>query len=135
MMDIICCLIIFIGPFFVYIYIVRRAGIVFWLLLIFGIFLFPMALLGIILFDSVAGLNPRVIYKSISNTFWPYCGLVLLFIAAVLAIGIFGHKVKESRYLAILVYFVSIYLIYIAAHLLGRFYWKYQEKLKWDVRL
>lgn len=135
MVDIICCLIIFFGPFFAYIFIARRTGIVLWLLLIYGIFLFPMALLGIILFDSVVGLHPRLIYKSISNTFWPYCGLVLLFIAAVLAIGIFGQKVKESRHLAILVYLVSVYLIFIAAHLLGRFYWKYQEKLKWDVPL
>jgi DNA-directed RNA polymerase subunit RPC12/RpoP len=133
MVDIISCLVIFFGPFFLYVLVARRAGIIFWLLLIYGIFLFPMVLLAFVVFDSMAGLNPRIIYKSISNTFWQYCGLVLLFIAAVLVIGVLGQKVKESEYLAIVVHFAGIYLIFVAAHLLGRFYWKYQEKLKWEV--
>ncbi|MDH4238622.1 MAG: hypothetical protein OEW48_03565 [Phycisphaerae bacterium] len=135
MVDIIVSLVIFFGPFFLYVFIARRAGIIFWLLLIYGIFLFPMALLSFVVFDSIAGLDPRLIYKSISNTFWQYCGLVLLFIAAVLVIGVLGQKASESGYMVILVHFAGIYLIFIAAHLLGRFYWKYQEKLKWDVPL
>jgi DNA-directed RNA polymerase subunit RPC12/RpoP len=133
MVDIIVSLVIFFGPFFLYVFIARRAGIIFWLLLIYGIFCFPMALLSFVVFDSVAGLNPRLIYKSISNTFWQYCGLVLLFIAAGLLIGVLGQKASESGYLVILVRCAGIYLIFVAAHLLGRFYWKYQEKLKWEV--
>jgi hypothetical protein len=135
MVNIIGCFGVFFGPFVLYVFNARRAGIIFWLLLIYGIFLFPMGLLGIVVFDSMAGLDPRLIYKSISNTFWQYCGLVLLFIAAVLLIGVLGQKVKESGHLVILVRCAGIYLIFVAAHLLGRFYWKYQERLKWEVSL
>ncbi|MHC4694206.1 MAG: hypothetical protein ACYS67_15800, partial [Planctomycetota bacterium] len=135
MVDIICCLIVFFGPCLFYVLIALQTDIIFWLLLIYGIFLFPMALMGIVVFDSMSGLNPRLIYKSISKTFWPYCGLVLLFIAAVLLIIVLGQKVKGSGYLVILVRCAAFYLLFVAAHLLGRFYWKYQEKLKWDVPL
>lgn len=132
MVDIFSCLLIFFGPCLFYVLITLRAGVIFCLLLIYGIFLFPMALLGIVVFDSIAGLDPRLIYKSISNTLWQYCGLVLLFIAAVLVIAVLGQKVKESERLVILVRCASVYLIFVAAHLLGRFYWKYQKKLNWE---
>jgi len=135
MVNIIGCFGIFFWPFVLYVFNVRRAGIIFWLLLICGIFLFPMGLLGIVVFDSMAGLDPRLIYKSISNTFWQYCGLVLLFVAAVLLIGVLGQKVKESGHLVILVRCAAFYLLFVGAHLLGRFYWRYQEKLKWEVSL
>ena len=135
MVDIIGCLLFFFVPFILYVLLARRAGIIFWLLLIYGIFLFPMGLLGIVVFDSIAGLDPRLIYKSISNTFWQYCGLVLLFVAAVLLIGVLGQKASESGHLVILVRCAAFYLLFVAAHLLGRFYWKYQEKLKWEVSL
>ncbi len=135
MVDIVVSIVIFFGPFFLYVLIARRAGIIFWLLLIYAVFFFPMALLSFVVFDSIAGLNPRLIYKSISNTFWQYCGLVLLFIAAGLLIGVLGQKTSESGHLVFLVRSAGIYLIFVAAHLLGRFYWKYQEKLKWEVSL
>ncbi|MHC4084751.1 MAG: hypothetical protein ACYSU3_08285 [Planctomycetota bacterium] len=133
MMDIISCLLLFFGPCFFYVLIVLQAGIIFWLLLIYGIFLFPMGLLGIVVFDSIVGLDPRLIYKSISNTFWQYFGLVLLFVAAVLVIIVLGQKVKGSRYLFVLIRCAAFYLLFVGAHLLGRFYWKYQEKLKWKL--
>ncbi|MBW8038764.1 MAG: hypothetical protein FVQ85_02055 [Planctomycetes bacterium] len=133
MVDIIGCLVVFLAPSILYVLMTFRTDVIFWLLLIYGIFLFPMALLGIVVFDSMAGLNPRIIYKSISNTFWQYCGLILLFVAAVLAIVVLGQKAGESGHLVILVHCSAIYLIFVAAHLLGRFYWRYQEKLNWEV--
>ncbi|MHC4546160.1 MAG: hypothetical protein ACYTDW_17600 [Planctomycetota bacterium] len=133
MVDIVGCLLVFFTPFILYVLIVRRAGVIFWLLLIYGIFFFPMSLLAIVVHNSPTGLNPRLIHKSISNTFWQYCGLVLLFVAAVLVIGVLGQKLKESEHLAILVRCAGFYMLFVAAHLLGRFYWKYQEKLKWEV--
>jgi hypothetical protein len=135
MVDILVCIVIFFIPFFLYVLIAKKAGIIFWLFLIYAVFFFPMALLSFVVFDSVAGLNPRLIYKSISATFWPYCGLVLFFIAAGLLIGVLGYKAGESVYLVILARCVGFYLLFVAAHLLGRFYWKYQEKLKWEVSL
>ena len=133
MVDIVSCLVIFFGPCLFYVLITLRAGVIFCLLLIYGIFLFPMALLGIVVFDTMAGLDPRLIYKSISNTFWQYFGLVLLFIAAILVIVVLGQKVKGSGHLVILVRCAAFYLLFVDAHLLGRFYWKYQEKLKWKL--
>ncbi|MHC4308904.1 MAG: TFIIB-type zinc ribbon-containing protein [Planctomycetota bacterium] len=139
MVDIIGCLAIFFGPFFmsvlIFLLIARRAGIIIWLLLIYAIFFFPIALLAIVVFDSIAGLNPCLLYKSISKTFWQYCGLVLLFVAGGLVICVLGLKVKESEYLALLVRCAGFYLLFVAAHLLGRFYWKYQEKLDWEIPL
>ncbi|MGB2807908.1 MAG: hypothetical protein WBC22_09215, partial [Sedimentisphaerales bacterium] len=133
MVDIVGCLLVFFTPFILYVLIARRAGIIFWLLLIYGIFFFPMSLLAIVVHNSPAGLNPRLIYNSISNTFRQYCGLVLLIVAAMLLIGVLGQKVKESEHLAILVRCAGFYLLFVAAHLLGRFYWRYQEKLNWEV--
>lgn len=135
MVDIIVCIVIFFAPFFLYVLIAKRADIIFWLLLIYAMFFFPMALLAFVVFDSVAGLDPRLIYKSISKTFWPYCGLVLFFIAAGLLIGVLGYKSSKSLYLVILARCVGFYLLFVAAHLLGRFYWRYQEKLNWEVSL
>ena len=30
-------------------------------------------------------------------------------------------------------YVISLYAVFVVAHLLGRFYWRYQEKLNWEV--
>ena len=133
MVNIVGCLVVFFAPFVFYVLFARKAGIIFWLLLIYAVFFFPMALLAIVVLESVSGLNPRLLYKSISNTLLQYCGLVLLFVAAVSLIGVLGQKVGESGYLAFLISCAIIYLVFVAAHLLGRFYWRYQEKLNWEV--
>ena len=135
MVNIIGCLVVFLGPFVFYVLFARKANVIFWLLLIYGVFLFPMALLAIVVLDSVSGLNPRLLISSISNTFFQYCGLVLLFVAPVLLIGVLGQKGDESEHLAFILRSASIYLVFVAAHLLGRFYWRYQEKLNWASNL
>jgi uncharacterized membrane protein len=30
-------------------------------------------------------------------------------------------------------YFILLYIFFVVAHLLGRFYWRYQDKLNWEV--
>ncbi|MHC4111965.1 MAG: hypothetical protein ACYSUY_12895 [Planctomycetota bacterium] len=134
MVDIIGCLLVFFTPLILYVLIARRAGMIFWLLLMYGIFFFPMSLLAVVVHNSPLGLNPRLIYKSISKTFWQYCGLVLLFVAAVLVIVVLGQRAGESVYRVILVRCAGFYLLFVAAHLLGRFYWRNQEKLNWKKR-
>jgi phage FluMu protein Com len=133
MVNMIGCFGVFFMPFVIYVLIARKAGVIFWLLLIYAIFSFPIALLAVVVLDSPAGLNPRLLYKSISNTFRKYSGLVLLFVAAVSLMGLLGQKVGESGYLAFIVRCASVYIVFVAAHLLGRFYWRNQEKLKWKV--
>jgi len=131
MVNIIGCLLIFFLPFVIYVLAARRIDVIFWLLLIYAVYFFPMALLAVVVLDSPVGLNPRLLYNSISNTFRQYCGLVLLIVAAILLIGTLGQKWGESGYLAFVVRCVSTYMVFVAAHLLGRFYWRNQEKLNW----
>lgn len=133
MVNIIGCLLIFFLPFVIYVFAARRIDLILWLLLIYGVFFFPMALLAVVVLDSPAGLNPRLLYNSISNTWRQYCGLVLLIVAAISLIGTLGQRASESGYWAFIVRCVSIYMVFVAGHLLGRFYWRNQDKLNWKV--
>lgn len=105
----------------------------FWLLAAVGFFLFPMALLAGVLFDSFDALNPIMIIRSILSTFLPYCGLILSFC-------IFGSLVAPifflSKNLPVLGYVskaLTLYLLLVAAHLLGRFYWNNKDRLDWGI--
>jgi hypothetical protein len=102
------------------------------LLLAYAVFFFPMGLLSVVFFDSLAGLNPILIIGSILSTFFQYCGLILLFFA-IGALSILSVTILPQLWF--LRFFSNVTLLYMAmvyAHLLGRFYWKYQEKLNWD---
>ncbi len=132
LINIVGCLLVFFIPFVFYVLIARRIDVIFWLLLLYGVFFFPMGLLGIVVLDSIAGLSPRRLYNSISKSFFQYCGLVLVFVAGALLVGVLGQKVGESGYLAFIVRCVAVYVVFVAAHLLGRFYWRNQEKLNWE---
>jgi hypothetical protein len=131
--NVIGCLAVFFVPFVFYMLFAKRADIIFWLLLIFAVSLFPMGLLAVIMFDSAIGLNPRLLIRSISSTFFPYCGLVLLFVTPVVLIGMLHVEVQESRLWIFIIRSVMTYLILVGAHLLGRFYWRYQNKFNWEV--
>ncbi len=123
--TIFCCAVCF-GPAAIYFILTKRTNISFWLLSAAGVFFFPMLFLTIALFSSVRALNPRLIFGSIFDVLLPYCGLVLLFclvgllVAKVILLGCFAGVVQ-------------IYLLLVMAHLLGRFYWRYKDKLNWDV--
>jgi hypothetical protein len=101
-----------------------------------GAFVYPMALLAVIMFDSINGLNPLVIIPSIFSTFFRYCGLLVL-IGAILFLFVQAQKNPLADFSGFLIYpfveAIELYLAMIAAHLLGRFYFKYQENLNWDV--
>jgi hypothetical protein len=50
----------------------------------------------------------------------------------------FGSEIGQRPVGAILLvmgvfYFIGIYIILVIAHLIGRFYWRYQDKLNWEV--
>ncbi len=131
--NVIGCLAIFFTPFVLYMLFAKRADIIFWLLLIYAVFLLPMGLLAVIMFDSAIGLNPRLLIRSISSTFFPYCGLVLLFVTPVVVIGMLYAELQESRLWIFIIRSVATYLVLVGAHLLGRFYWRYQDKFNWEV--
>jgi len=108
-------------------------SIVILLLLSYAVFFFPMGLLAVVIFDSVAGLNPILIIGSILSTFFQYCGLILLFFA-IGTLCIISMTILPQFWL--LGFFSNVTLLYMAmvcTHLLGRFAWNYKEKLNWDV--
>jgi ribosomal protein S27E len=132
--NVIGCLAIFFTPFVLYMLLAGRADIIFWLLLIYAVFFFPMGLLAVIMFDSAIGLNPRLLVRSISSTFYPYCGIVLLFVTPVVLLGMLYTEVQESRLWVFIIRSVVTYLALVGAHILGRFYWRYQEEFNWDLQ-
>lgn len=141
-LHIIGCYLIFAGPVGFYRLWIQRMDAMFWVLLAYGIFFFPMGLLACVMFDSIRGLNPVLLLGSIFSTIFQYCGLVLLVAAIALAVGFFTHiqgteNVEQNwvskMFLETLFYGIMLYATFVAAHLLGRFYWRNQEKLNWEV--
>ncbi len=131
MVEIVGCLIFFLGPAYFYKFFTGRADAVFWIFLGYGIFFFPMAILVVIISDFSTGFNPIVLIRSIFNTFVPYCGLNLLFCGAIL-IAKSVHGPQVPLILASIGHCVCIYSALVLAHLLGRFYWRYEDKLNWE---
>jgi hypothetical protein len=130
---ILICFLLFAAPSFFYWRYTKNIDTVFWTMTGVVVFFFPMTFLAVIMFDSLRGLNPLLILPSIISTFISYCGLIL-FITALSGLFVLLIKLVSGipyiRYLAML---LEIYAFIVEAHLLGRFYFKYQEKLYWDV--
>jgi hypothetical protein len=133
MFRIIVCLAIFICPLLVYWLNTHKTDSVFWVLLIYGAFFFPMGLLAVVMFDSFSALSPILIIRSIFSTFFQYCGLVVLFYGLSVLFVIITSFLRQSWILAYISSILLAYFLFVTAHLLGRFYFKYQEKLNWEV--
>ncbi|MGD8787719.1 MAG: hypothetical protein PVJ60_09870, partial [Phycisphaerales bacterium] len=127
------CLLAFFGPFVFYMLTARQANVIFWLLLIFAVLFFPMGLLSVVMHDSARGLSPGLLINSIRKTFWPYLGLILILVIPLILIGLIAIEVSDSLIAGFIFSAVIIYMALIGAHLLGRFYWRYQDKLDWEV--
>jgi len=118
---------------------VGKGGITFHVLLFFAIFLFPMTILSVVMFGSLRGLNPLLIVRSLLCTFVPYCCLIVLLCVLWLPVVLIRKFIVtqvvsfQSSLFLYLPRTVGIYLMLVGAHLLGRFYWRYQEKLNWEV--
>jgi hypothetical protein len=93
------------------------------------------------MFDSIRALNPVLLIGSIFSTFFQYCGLVFLIGGIILIFGAVTTMEMGQAQLASVpalilggvFYLLSVYAVFIVAHLLGRFYWRNQEKLNWEV--
>jgi len=142
MQHIVGCYLILVSPVFFYNLYTGKLDAVYWGLLITGSFFFPMGLLACIMFDSVSGLNPKLLIGSIFSTFFQYCGLVLLVIAVIFIFtqlaGMLETEATQKPSAAMLIlggalFFIGLYIAFIIAHLIGRFYWRYEEKLNWEV--
>jgi hypothetical protein len=140
-LHIIGCYLIFLGPAFFYSYYIQKTDAVFWFLLAFGVFFFPMGLLACVMFDSIRGLNPVLLIPSIFSTFFQYCGLVLLITGIVLGFKAVQTKQTDNVqtetitmiFLGSVFYLILLYITFVVAHLIGRFYWRYEKRLNWEV--
>lgn len=142
------CYAFFLGPVtfyrgYTFFYEIEINSIVFWSLLTYGVFFFPIGILAVVMFDSVNGLNPILLIRSIFSTLVKYCGLVILFYglgilffilrAIVLSILPRSGIISYIFFTYICFHVFSVYALLILGHLIGRFYWRYQEKLNWEV--
>lgn len=148
------CVAVCFWPAALYYIFTQRIDLIFWLLLACAIFLFPMALLRGVLFDSFHALNPILIISSIFKALLKYCSLVLFFcILGGLVAKIIsdisdlpkpqGLSQLINYIFVFLNYFFSaafiykaiafVYLAMVAAHLLGSFYWWHKDKLTWGL--
>ena len=140
-LHIIGCYLILLGPALFYSTFSNKTDIVFWILLAYGVFFFPMGLLACIMFDSIGGLNPLLLIGSIFSTFFQYFGLVLLITGIVLgfrAISTIQTDNAQSETFTMIIIggvfsAILLYITFVVAHLLGRFYCRYEDKLNWEV--
>jgi fluoride ion exporter CrcB/FEX len=105
---------------------------IFWLLFALGVFMFPMGLLAVNVLDSFAGLNPVLIIAAALNTLLPYSCIVAIFFCIGFLLTMIAPFLRDAKELFSISIAGIYYLLLVAGHLLGRFYFKYQEKLSWD---
>ena len=129
----IMCLLFFFLPMMIYLGHTQSFDTIFWVLFGLGVFLFPMGLLAITVLDSLSGLNPVFLIGSILSTLVPYCPLVAIYFGLGWMLTRIGSVWLKSKILAYVCIAGFYYLLLVAGHLLGRFYFRYQEKLNWDV--
>jgi hypothetical protein len=145
------CLVVCFWPAAVYYIFTRKTDLLYWLLTAAGVLFFPMALLAGCLHDSIHGLKPMLIIKSVIKTFPGYLAVVVFFAAFFAMLSIVIPPPPQSEGLEPLWLYLSqvtgaifssryalrttgfIYLAMTGAHILGRFYCRYQEKLNWEV--
>lgn len=135
------CLAFFFGPVifyrgYVHLSNTQMNSAIFWSLLAYGVFFFPMGVLSAAMFDSISGLNPLLIICSIASTFFQYCGLVVVF-AGFCLLRVEILEISIRRGWGVLANFgpnlLLMWLLFVTVHLIGRFYRRYQDKLNWEV--
>jgi hypothetical protein len=129
--------IMFVFPAVIYWIWTRRTDPIFWGLVAWGAVFFPMGLLAMVIHDSTSALNPFFLLGAIFRTFLPYVGLVLL-LGILLALYRWTFRslssaTQGSWLLQAPVVFAMAYMSFIGAHVLGRFYWRYRERLDWGI--
>ena len=113
---------------------IETNNVILFALLTYGMFFFPMGILAVVMFDSVDGLKPTLLVRSIASTFFHYCGLVILFYGLGVLFVVLLVRMRlvlvQSGFFSwfFLVYIFSnilfLYFIFISGHLLGRFLYR-----------
>jgi hypothetical protein len=105
---------------------------IFWILYAVSGFFFPMALLSVVMHESLRGLNPVLLMRSALKTLVPYSALVLFGYVLFASIPMAARYLLHVWVLQYVFLFAAFYQLLILAHLIGRFYWRHEERLYWD---
>lgn len=106
---------------------------IFWLLLGYGIFFFPIGILASAMFNSTSAFNPFLWIASIFSTFFQYCGLVIFFCMLAWLLSTITASFHNAPLFSFVFWGLFVYLAMVTSHLLGRFYYLNSDKLNWDV--
>jgi hypothetical protein len=107
--------------------------------LVCGAFYFPMALLAVAITDNIIAVSPHVVLRSIARVFVPYLVTFVMLAAligirwgAAFAAGSIPNQPFAIRIvIALLMSFVSLYLLTVEMRLLGLLFRKYRPQLGW----
>ncbi len=129
--------ILFAGPPALYRVLMGRTDAIFWILVAWTIVFLPIGLLAMVIHDSISALNPLFLLGSIWRVLGPY--FCLLLGAAVWA-GLFwraddrlGRGLAPPAVLRVFYALFGAYVSLVLAHVLGRFYWRYRDRLDWGI--
>jgi len=117
----------------VYFVIARRLDWILGLLAGYGLVIFPMTLLSIVMFDSFVALNPILVIGSIISTIFVYLGLLIFFYGLCVLVILISRSLPISIISFYITITIALYFAMVSAHLLGRFYYLNSEKLNWEV--
>jgi DNA-directed RNA polymerase subunit RPC12/RpoP len=127
---------IFVLPTVLYARYGDRNAIIIGILLAWAVVFFPMGLLAMVVNDGMYVLNPLFLLGAIRRTFLPYSGLLLLLAASGvpvwLVLGLL-RRGNDAIWWAGPALLTGGYLSLIASHILGRFCWRYRQRLGWDL--
>jgi hypothetical protein len=145
------CIAVCFGPVAIYYIFTKKTDFFYWLLTAIGLLFFPMVLLAGLLYDSIEGLNPILIIKSVIKTFSAYLPVAIFFVGFFAVLSRVIPKLPQSESSESMLLYLSqviniifnarfalrltgfIYLAMIGAHILGRFYWLHKDKLDWGL--
>lgn len=129
------CMIICLGPAAIYFYRNEVLDAIFYCILAGGVFFLPMALMATTIFDSVAGLNPVLIIRSIIKVFKQYTCVVLIYCVFVglIVVPKFTILTIVPGPIKLVWHGVYVYFMMVMGHILGRLYYRNSEKLNWEV--
>jgi hypothetical protein len=106
---------------------------IFWTLAGAAAFCLPMGLLSVVLFDSTSAVNPKYWAPALVFALLPYLGLLA---SLAILVGSTAAAVSALQFPLIGEALSSMLIAYVAmicAHLLGRFYFRYEKKIGWGI--
>ena len=105
---------------------------VFWILLLWGCFYFPMALTAVAMMDDLFSLNPVKVLVSIFQTGWVYLYACITLLIAVASYWFITSLLPRVPIITnILVFVLQTYLLMVTGRVCGLIYRLRREKLNW----